>query len=206
MTLLTTHTQRYSDWAERVEVAHQASIRLGKPWLELPLSRGKVTKLDLADLERVLAAGPWRVNFGSNFRAARTIRKDGKKTTELLSRFLMNPTEGEEVDHANHDTLDDRRQNLRCCTHSENMANMRKFSGTSRYKGVSCHGNRWQAKIRVNRKQIHLGRFDTQEQAALIYNDAARAHFGEFAHLNSVGGRHRLLERVEGLVSGPGRG
>ena len=44
----------------------------------------------------------------------------------------------------------------------------------------------WQAQIAVRGKIIHLGYFNTAMEAALVYNEAALIHHGEFAHLNQV--------------------
>ncbi len=63
------------------------------------------------------------------------------------------------------------------------MGRTRKYS---RYKGVTkvSGSPKWAARIMVDYKQIHLGMFDTEEQAAQAYNDAAIESFGEYAHLN----------------------
>lgn len=62
---------------------------------------------------------------------------------------------------------------------------------TSRYKGVIDRSRHiapgsapWLARIRVDGQLIHIGRFDTEEEAARAYDEAARKHFGEFARLN----------------------
>lgn len=98
------------------------------------------------------------------------------------------------VDHINHDTLDNRRQNLRVVTRRQNQANMRKCSKatSSKYKGVSWDKsrNKWMAalgpKVEGKTRRIHLGRFDREEDAALAYNKGASALFGVFAKLNKV--------------------
>jgi hypothetical protein len=75
---------------------------------------------------------------------------------------------------------------LRPCTNSQNLANREKPQGnySSKYKGVHRRGERWRAKITVDYKQISLGVYKTEEEAAKAYNDAATYHFGEFALLN----------------------
>ena len=91
-----------------------------------------------------------------------------------------------EVDHINRVKHDNRIENLRTCDHRPNCGN----SSERRpgYKGVSyCKATgRWKAQIGVNYKNRHLGRYDTPEEAALAYNDAAVEEFGEFAYLNKV--------------------
>jgi hypothetical protein len=91
-----------------------------------------------------------------------------------------------EIDHKNRNRSDNRIDNLRPCTRIQNLIN----SGPKRggYKGVSLCGQtgRWVAQIGVGYKNIKIGRFDTPEQAALAYNEAALTHFGEFAFLNEV--------------------
>jgi hypothetical protein len=59
--------------------------------------------------------------------------------------------------------------------------------GISRYKGVSRNREKWQARIKVDGKQSHLGIFTDEEDAARAYDAAARELFGEFAYLNFGG-------------------
>lgn len=90
----------------------------------------------------------------------------------------------EYVDHRNGVRTDDRIDNLRSSTNSQNCANSgaRKHN-TSGFKGVSwdAEAGKWKAKISVNYKQMNLGRFTTKEEAAAAYESAAHAAFGEFA-------------------------
>lgn len=91
------------------------------------------------------------------------------------------------ADHINHNRLDNRRENLRACTRDGNNRNIQgRRHRISRYKGVSPNKKRWMAQITFQRQVHHLGTFDTQEEAALAYNAAARRLHGEFAHLNDV--------------------
>lgn len=109
--------------------------------------------------------------------------------TELLHRVLMNAGHGEFVDHANGDTLDNRRSNLRKCTKRQNQQNSRKrrtYCGRptkNRLKGAHPQGKRWSARIRIDGRYHYLGSFDTEESAHAAYCEAARAHHGEFARV-----------------------
>lgn len=60
---------------------------------------------------------------------------------------------------------------------------------TSQYNGVRRSGKKWQALIRKNYETIMIGRFDTEQEAALAYNMKALELFGEFAYLNKIGGK-----------------
>ena len=87
-----------------------------------------------------------------------------------------------EVDHINGDTADNRISNLRAATHQQNIANGKhRVNNTSGRKGVIPTNGRWRARIMVNSKTIHLGMFDSVDDAHLAYMNAARVHFGEFA-------------------------
>lgn len=110
------------------------------------------------------------------------------QTHIYLHRLLMNPPEGLTVDHVNRDGLDNRRVNLRLATHSQNHGNRgpdrRAAGNSSSFKGVWRKRKRWCATIHYQGKTRYLGTFDTQEQAALAYDAAALATWGEFARLN----------------------
>lgn len=94
---------------------------------------------------------------------------------------------GFEWDHKDYNKHNNLRSNLRLATRSQNMANRpAPKQNSSGYKGVRWHNRRskWQARITVNYKEIHLGYFDNIEEAAVAYNNAAMKFFGEFAYLN----------------------
>lgn len=94
------------------------------------------------------------------------------------------------VDHINHNSLDDRIENLREATQKENIRHRKgaNKNSQSQYLGVSFKKQfkKYDANIFINGKQTYLGRFETKEEAALIYNKASVKHFGEFAHINII--------------------
>jgi hypothetical protein len=89
-----------------------------------------------------------------------------------------------DLDHKNRDSLDDRIENLRLATSSQNGANrVKQSNNTSGFKGVSWdwYNRRWRAQISVEKKRINLGNYDTPEEAHAAYCRAAKKYFGEFA-------------------------
>jgi hypothetical protein len=95
----------------------------------------------------------------------------------------------EEVDHVNHNGLDNRRQNLRAATRLQNSANKRKRKDglTSHYRGVNWDKSKdtFVAQICANGKKVKLGSFASEEAAAIMYNIFAKRYVGEFANLNT---------------------
>jgi len=92
-----------------------------------------------------------------------------------------------QVDHADRDKKNNRRNNLRPCTLSQNQSNkLVHRNNKSGYKGVSLHSqsDKWRAIINHNKKKISLGLFFSKEEAAKAYDEAARRLQGEFARLN----------------------
>lgn len=87
-----------------------------------------------------------------------------------------------QIDHINGDPADNRLCNLREATHSQNVANTRPRNGRP-LKGVTFSNKRWQAQIRVDGKNLYLGRFDTAEEAHAVYAKKAREIHGEFARV-----------------------
>jgi len=153
---------------------------------QIQLTQGRVAIVDDQDYERV-AAFRWCAKHDKHTWYA--IRCGTGNTTVWLHRFILNATKGVQVDHANGNGLDNRRGNLRICSHTDNARNRQKQTGTSsRFKGVSWRKARskWVARIEVNQRSLHLGYFASEELAAASYNAAAAMYFGEFARLNEV--------------------
>lgn len=89
-----------------------------------------------------------------------------------------------DVDHINGVRTDNRWCNLRAATRSQNLQNMgRRRDNLSGVKGVGYDRakRRWRAQIKVDGRNLHVGRFDTKEEAAAAYAAAAEKYFGEFA-------------------------
>ena len=105
-----------------------------------------------------------------------------------LHRYLMDCPDGMVVDHINHDTLDNRRSNLRVCTPTQNKQNMKpQKSIQSKYKGVSIKQNgKWQAAIMADTKFHYIGTFDTERDAAVAYNFASKMLHKEYGILNDI--------------------
>lgn len=122
--------------------------------------------------------------------ACRTIRLPGNKFRQLLMHQIILPVPAELlVDHRKHHDfwVDNRKSNLRVASRRENCQNSRKYlCGNNRFKGVSWKASRglWRAYISYDKVQCHLGYYESEEDAAHVYDYAARAYFGEFACLN----------------------
>jgi hypothetical protein len=108
---------------------------------------------------------------------------DEKIHTVIIERMLGRALlKGEEVDHINRNGLDNRRENLRLATRSQNMANKTVYlTNKLGVKGVYLRNNRYRAQIQVEGRKIMLGTFDTLDEAREAYKQAAVKHFGEFA-------------------------
>jgi hypothetical protein len=157
---------------------------------EIKLGNGKVALIDDEDWPRVYRRIWYAVKAERTEYAATNIHHGGKRTIRLMHRFLMNATDPKVVvDHKNRNGLDNRKENLRMATTAQNVVNAEKKRGkfTSKYKGVSRDGKKWRAQIKINRKAHNLGSYDTEEEAAIVYNERALALWGEFAKLNKVG-------------------
>lgn len=152
---------------------------------EIPLTQSKVALVDDEDYERV-AQHRWAADKAKSTWYA-SARINGRRIR--LHRFIVDAKPGQLVDHEDRNGLNCTRGNLRPCTHGQNCQNsVPRKNNKCGLKGVSFHYGKWMARISIgpqsSRKQIRLGRFDTPEEAAIIYDRAAIMHFGRFAYLN----------------------
>ena len=153
---------------------------------EIPLSKGMVTIVDSSDYEE-LSKNKWY--YSTKGYAVRDEFINGKKVKIWMHRRVSNPPLNKQVDHINHDKLDNRRDNLRHCTNQENHANKPlNKTNSSGYKGVSFHKEtgKWRAAIEIKGKKISLGLHHDIKEAAKAYNLMANKSFGEYAYQNHI--------------------
>lgn len=146
----------------------------------IQLTQGKTALIDDEDFELV-SQKKWRAAWnGWNWYAI----TGGGVRTFYMHRIIMNARTRRQIDHANGDTLDNRRENLRFASPSQNAAN-RSYTkrNVAKVKGVRWEQDRqrWLARIRVDGKDFNLGRYILLEDAKAAYATAAKKHFGDFA-------------------------
>lgn len=159
----------------------------GKPSREIPLAgergEGKTAKVSAHRYE-YLSQFRWYYVATRGY-AARIENRDGKRRMIYMHREIMGFPEGMDVDHKNGDMLDNRDENLRAATRSENNMNGKKRRGeySSRYRGVTWNRikRRWQAQIDVAGRHLGVGYFVKEEDAARARDGAAIALHGAFA-------------------------
>jgi hypothetical protein len=179
-----THTE-HGDPVQ-VSQAYKSPGGLIAATIEIPLTRGYVTRIDAAD--RVFTDGrKWHARespHGNTVYAATNI----DRRTVLLHRLIA--PGWAEVDHADGDGLNNCRYNLRDGAEFRNEANKGvQRNNTTGFKGVVRNHGRWSAYITINKERVYLGNFGTPEEAADAYDQAAVHHFGEYAKTNAMMGR-----------------
>ena len=154
-------------------------------------AKGRVARVDDEDYE-VVSQFKWYVKedrrangYVAGPYAATSVHENGTCRTVRMHTLL---TGWREVDHKDHDGLNNQRSNLRDATRQQNSHNARPWLGNaaSRFKGVSwdSQAGKWKALIRVRGKYHYLGFYADEEQAARAYDAAAQDLFGEFAYVN----------------------
>ena len=153
------------------------------------LTQGKFTAVDDADFDW-LNQYKWHAHKDlGGYYAKRTIHKNRKYHKIRMHRVIMNCPEDKQIDHINHNTLDNRKCNLRICTFPENQRNrLPRLNCSSQYKGVCWHkqNKKWVSRIKLDQKNYSLGSYDSEIEAARAYNTKATELFGNFAVLNNV--------------------
>lgn len=154
---------------------------------EIPLTQDKVALVDGEDYE-ALSKHKWHLNnqgYASSW-------IDSQKVS--MHRFILGLKKGDakDVDHKNFNRLDNRRENIRVCTRTENSMNKRiqKNNLSSKFKGVSFDKDRKKFRSYISHKGrlMYLGLFTDEERAAKKYDQKATELYGQYAHLNFKNG------------------
>ncbi len=163
--------------------------------IQIPLTRGYAALVSIEDKD--LAEIKWNHHpiKNRNKHYADRYNSNEKPHTVwmhriIVSRMLERDLESHEyVDHVDGNGLNNTRSNLRLADSSQNGSNRGKpCNNTSGYKGVTWYKKyeKWRASIKFQKRDIFLGSFDTKEDAARAYNEAALKYHGEFARLNEI--------------------
>jgi hypothetical protein len=158
---------------------------------EIKLNEGYITLVDDDDYEW-LCQWKWYVRHSDKTDyVIRTAYHKGVYKTVSMHREIMHSTKGQEVDHIDHNGLNNQKLNLRNCSKSQNQSNSSgRIRRKSIYKGVNykkdpySNHSRFVAQIQINKKKVHIGSFKTEIEAAYAYDKKAKELFGEYATLN----------------------
>lgn len=153
---------------------------------EIPLTQGFVALVDDEDYERVMQFKWYAHRDNGNVYARSDIRRNGKKVSLRLHRFILDAPPDVLVDHADGNGLDCTRRNIRFATVSQNNANKNTPGSSSGYRGVVLDRRRgtWTARISVNGHEFNRFGFGNPRDAARAYDVMAIEHFGQFARPN----------------------
>lgn len=149
----------------------------------LPLTKGRVAIVDIDDFEN-LNEWKWSLD-GKGYAIRNSAVTKGIRRAALMHRQIICASNGIQVDHRNHDRIDNRKFNLRLATHSQNMRNKSGGTGVSGIKGVTWdkQAGKWKAQMKVNGKYKNLGLFKNKEEAGEVYAEVAKEIHGEFFQL-----------------------
>lgn len=162
--------------------------------IEVILTQGQIALIDDDMCDLVLQYNwyaLWDESISSYYARANAKDQNGKPIKISMHRLILGLEHGDSRigDHINHNTLDNRLENLRVADKYDSARNQRKHqNNTSGYIGVSWNKRRekWVAQISINGKRTHLITCDSAYEAAQAYNEAALQYYGEFAVLNDI--------------------
>jgi len=144
---------------------------------QIPLTKGQVALVDDEDFEKVICH-KWFASWNKGTKSFYAIRRstlNGKKIAVSMHRYLLGLEYGDklQVDHSNHDTLDNRRCNITVVDRRKNHHNRRDQSnlGPGIFYSKACPKNPFRVQVRHNRKRLHVGYFSSQEEAVLARDE-----------------------------------
>lgn len=145
-----------------------AKIKINSPKYGL-----KFVLIDIEDIEKIKNIH-WFIHY---YKLNNSFYADSTKN-DKLHRYITNCPKNKVIDHINHNTLDNRKFNLRICTRIENNRN--KKNNTSGHVGVYWDKtkNKWTAQIMINYKTIFIGRYEDINDAIQARKEAEKKYFG----------------------------
>jgi len=160
---------------------------------EIQLTQGQKAIVD-DDLYDMLNCWKWSARWDKHtksFYAKRNIKRDGKWENISMARVVLHLRKGDgyQVDHINHQTLDNRKENLNVVTNRQNQQNQENQKPkSSKYPGVSWHkaSKKWRADITIDGKQKHLGLFPTELDGFRAYINALNELNEQFYDVNNL--------------------
>jgi hypothetical protein len=170
----------------------------------IPLTKGQQALVDDSDYNRLMQIGSWSYNK-SGYAVHYYTDEFGHNRTLFMHRVVMeyalrNAPPRMQVDHINHNTLDNRSANLRLATPSQNQAHRRQRNDSDTpYKGITWNTGRWEARIKYGSQRINLGRFKNAEEAAWMYDAASHLLYAEFARCNFA--EHPCRNRFDQVIA-----
>jgi hypothetical protein len=127
--------------------------------------RAIIDNEDYAELSQYHWFARWN---GTDYRAKRMDRKDGKRIEIQMYNQIMPVSKGFEIDHANRNPLDNRKHNLRIVTRSQNQRNKGiQKNNTSGINGVYFNrfAKKWGVQKRIDGKHYSFGYYNTKAEA-----------------------------------------
>jgi hypothetical protein len=157
---------------------------------QIKLTKNQVTFVDDEDYN-FLMQWKWHAkpNMNNGYYAIRGFKNEKNTMSKIhMHRVIMNLTDPNlVVDHIDGNPLNNQKSNLRICTKDQNRHNRKASkSKKSKYLGVFWNKecNKWYSQIKDGKKIIYLGIHNTEEEAAMAYDEASKKKYGEYAYLN----------------------
>lgn len=151
---------------------------------EIKLTQDKVALVDDEDYDELMKY-KWCAVKGRDGRTYYATHRCKDSNLDLIHRFILRPNIGELIDHEDHNGLNNQRYNIHACDHKHNSQNQvpaRKRNNTSSvYKGVAYDRNRdnWSANLMYKGIRYRLGRFNSEINAHLVYENKIKELKGE---------------------------